>query len=322
MWSVTRDFPASGSSRQKLEFATKYAMLATTKGNLPLWDFRLADTHIELISLDTLATKAVCLDDHESMIACGAALLYLGLALKHFGCLGEVLLFPDLEQPKLVARVHFGFGREFDPREKVLFEAMNGSRADALRQGETPFSETMLAALSQAVAGERGWVDFIQSEMSRQRLMEISLTDDRRWMNFDGAPAHQRNLMEEGIYLRWPRRLFAFGGRNMDSRKAAGEGIRHFSSHAPTLAVVKSKTDDKHGWLAAGQTMARTILQAQALGLSWEFFNLMRRREAREALRTGVGRKGFAQVILRFGSITADETVRLAAPGTALAKFR
>lgn len=68
--------------------------------------------------------------------------------------------------------------------------------------------------------------------------------------------------------------------------------------------------------------MGRTILQALALGLSWEFFNLMPRREARESLRTGVGHKGFAQVILRFGAITVGETVRLATSGTALVKFR
>jgi len=48
-------------------------------------------------------------------------------------------------------------------------------------------------------------------------------------------------------------------------------------------------------------------LQAQALGLSWAFFNPVRRRSAREALRLGVGHKGFAQVILRFGPLVADE---------------
>jgi hypothetical protein len=76
--------------------------------------------------------------------------------------------------------------------------------------------------------------------------------------------------------------------------------------------VVKTKTDDKYGWLEAGQTMARTVLQAQALGLSWAFFNPVRRREAREALRVGVGHKGFAQVILRFGPLVSDELGQLA----------
>jgi hypothetical protein len=323
IWSLTEDnFPARGSSRQKLEFAARYAALAPAKGHLPLWNFRVAETQLELIAKDPLPPKVVHLEEHQSMIACGAALLYLKLALKHFGCLGEVALFPELDEPRLVARIRFGSCRRLDPQEQVLFEAMNGSPSHLLPGCETPFSEAMLAALSQAVAGERGWLDFIQSEMNRKRVMEIVLGDDQVWMNFDRAPARQTNPAEEGRYLRWPRRLFAFGGRNLDSRNAVKEPVRQLPGHAATFAVVKSKTDDKHGWLAAGQTMARTILQAQALGLSWEFFNPMRRREAREALRVGVGRKGFAQVILRFGSITVGQTVRLAASGTALAKFR
>jgi hypothetical protein len=77
------------------------------------------------------------------------------------------------------------------------------------------------------------------------------------------------------------------------SQEKAGSAI--------TLAVVNTKTDDKHGWLEAGQTMARAILQAKALGLSWGVYDPVRRREAREALRVGIGHKGFAQVILRFG---------------------
>lgn len=86
--------------------------------------------------------------------------------------------------------------------------------------------------------------------------------------------------------------------------------------------MVKTKTDDKHGWVAAGQATARAVLQAQVLGLSWAFFDQVRRREAREALRTGIGHKGFAQVILRFGALASGEMVRLATPTTATATFR
>ena len=57
-----------------------------------------------------------------------------------------------------------------------------------------------------------------------------------------------------------------------------------------------------------------TVLEAQALGLSWAFFDPVRRRAAREALRTGVGHKGFAQVILCFGPLVADEMIQVAAP--------
>jgi hypothetical protein len=220
--------------------------------------------------------------------------------------------FPNLDESALVARIHFGFGRERDAQEKSLFEAMTGSCATASLLGELPVSATMLATLSHAVAGERGWVEFAQSETTRQRVMEITHAGEPRLPNVVvNVPAS-----------RWPRPLFAFGGRRMDPPTAVVEPAPPLSVSAAALAVVKTKTDDKHGWLAAGQTMARAVLQAQALGLSWSFFNQVRRRQAREALRWGIGHKGFAQIILRLGSLTAAENFRPAATTTATAMFR
>ena len=270
LWGVTEgDFPATGVPRQKLEFALRYAALAPTENNWQPWYFRLAEAHVELMAKDNPAQEAMDPDRREFMIGCGSALLYLKLALKHFGCLGQVLLFPDLGEPALVARVHFGFGREQDARDKQLFEAMPDNRAQGSPLGHTPVSEAMLAVLGHAAAGERGWLDFVQSDNSLQQVLEATLAE-----NF------------------W---------------NGAAESVSESAIATATLAVVKTKTDDKRGWLEAGQTMARTILQAQALGLSWAFFNPVRRRAAREALRLGVGHKGFAQGILRFGPLVADE---------------
>jgi hypothetical protein len=277
IWGITEgDYPADGSPRQKLEFALTYPALAPTESNWQPWYFRLADMHVELMSELNPALEAVDPDRREFMIGCGAALLYLELALKHFGCLGRVTLFPDLGQPALVARVHFGFGCERDPQERLLFEAMPETRANVSPLGETPVSETMLAVLEHAAAGERGWLDYVHDGASLQQVLEVTLADD-----------------------------FWNGAVEPDSGPAAS---------VATLAVVKTKTDDKHGWLEAGQTMARTILQAHVLGLSWAFYKPVRRRAAREALRMGVGHKGFAQVILRFGPLLADELVPLARP--------
>lgn len=292
-------FPANDSPRQKLMFALKYAALAPTESGWLPWHFRMADTHLELLAKNSPAREEADPDRRGFMIGCGSALLYLKLALKHFGCLGRVVVFPDLGQPALVARVHFGFGCERDARERKFFAAMTGSRTNNSPLGATPVSETMLAALSHAAAGERGWLDFVQSETSRQQVLKITLAGDPWRMNFDRSSVPPAEAADD-----W----------NLTVRES------EFST--ATLAVVKTKTDDKHGWLEAGQTMARTVLQAQALGLSWDFFNPVRRREAREALRRGVGHKGFAQVILRFGPLTFAETVRVAAPATATEMFR
>src|SRR5712671_6923915 len=88
MWNISEaEFPANGSPRQKLGFAVKYAALAPTGLNWQPWEFWLADTHLELTANDDLALETVDPDGRELMIGCGAALLYLRRALKHFGCL-------------------------------------------------------------------------------------------------------------------------------------------------------------------------------------------------------------------------------------------
>jgi len=282
------DFPANGSPRRKMEFAINYTALAPTEGGGQPWYFRLADSQVELMTKVDPAQEAADPDRREFMIGCGSALQYLKVALKHFGCLGQVALFPDLGQSALVARIQFGSGREQNLRDKLLFEAMPGGFAAVSSAGEMPVTETMLTVLANAAAGERGWLDFVQSEVGRQHVLEATLAANRDFGFWQGADETDH-----------PPAVFT-----------------------AVLAVVKTKTDDKYGWLEAGQIMARTVLQAQASGLSWAFFDPVRRRAAREELRRGVGRKGFAQVILQFGPLLADTAVPLAAPWTAPAVYR
>ena len=304
LMNVAEDgFPANGSPRQKLDFALKFASLAPTESGWQPWYFRVEDSHLELMAKENPAREAADPDRRGFMIGCGTALLYLKLALKHFGCLGQVALFPDLGQPLQVARIHFGFSRVRDAQEQFLFKAMAGRRTNHPPLGETSVSATMLSALSHAASGERGWLDFVQSETSRQQVLKVTLSGEERGNGF-GRP------------------LFPVVGRGEDSWRMSVEAVPPASVAAATLAVVKTKTDDKHGWLEAGQTMARTVLQAQALGLSWAFFNPVRRREAREALRVGIGHKGFAQVILRFGPLVSDEMVQVADPRIGAEAFR
>lgn len=299
-WNISEaEFPANESPRQKLVFALKYAALAPTQDGWQPWHFRMEETYLELLTKSKPALEELDPDGRELTIGCGAALQYLKVALKHFGCLGPVDLFPDLGNPALVARVHFGGGGERDPQEKLLFAAMTDARPSNSLPDGVPVADTMLAALSHAVAGDRGWLDFVQSEVSLQHVLNVTPPDD-------GSVVAARPLFDRGF-------------RRTEAWNEAGEPA---SASDTTLAVVKTKTDDKHGWLAAGQAMARTVMLARALGLSWAFFNPVRSREARAALRMGVGHKGFAQVILRFGSFMTGDAIWPARPALALAAFR
>ena len=316
-----RDFLMASPAREKLVFALELAAQAPTLGNWQSWNFQFAETHLDLIAREDMAPSMHDPEGREGIIGCGTALEYLKVALKRFGCLGRVALFPDLGQPALVARIHFGACGEQGAGEKGFFEAMTSGRANGSRLGGMPVSEMMLAALRQAVAGERGWLEFALSEPSRQRVLDITLAAGSLRLSAD-ASLGRRTTPAAGHAMRWLPSLFSFGGRHSSERTEMMAPARQTSGPA-LMAVVKTKTDEKNGWLAAGQTVARAVLQAQALGLSWAFFNPVRRREAREALRVQIGHKGFAQVVLGFGSLAAGETFHLAhavAPATTLGK--
>ena len=194
----------------------------------------------------------------------------------------------------------------------MLFEAMNRNGEGHSVSARPGIPEAALDAFSCVTAGRKAWLEFPQSEASRRRLCELSIHDPRHqsW-NLNKPPVHETHggpvmsgpavgELVRGRLPRWARPLLAFAVRQEDEDQVTVQPVMENVPEVSALAVIKTKTDDKHGWLAAGQVLGRTILRAQTLGLSWSFFNhSVRRREGREKLRTSLGHKGYAQAVLR-----------------------
>lgn len=298
-----------GTPRQGLESGLKQASLATAERGRPPVRFRLADRHVELFARESTAWEGADPDGREAMLGCGVFLLHLKIELEQLRCLRRVELFPDLGQPLLAARIHAGHGPRSDPPEWGRFDAM-ARRRNPSPLGAPPLTDAMLEAFRYGVTRERAWLEFAHSENSRRRLLELLAIGEPHHAEphlrpqFSvrveaRGPARSALPTEEPIrsrISRWTRPLVALQVRSVASESTG-------TDPAPgTLAVIKTKTDEKDGWLAAGQAMARINLQAQALGLSGSFSNqAIRNRGVRAALRTGIGRKGFAQAILRIG---------------------
>jgi hypothetical protein len=269
------EFPVNGSPRQRLGFAANFASLSPAQFARQSFELLLADTHLDLVTREDPASDPGDSEKRSLMIECGKVLHHLKVALRHFGCLGRVEYFPDLDRRSLAARIHFGFGRERDADDAAQFEALTqpGNRSSSDAREVSP--EAMFAAFGRTHSAERAWLELTRSQTSLHRVLEFTL---------------------------------------------ANEPARPFADSTSLLGVVKTKTDDEHGWLAAGQAAARASLQAQAWGLPWDFLDHVPHRNAREALRTGIGYKGFAQIILRFGP-TINHTLHLQSSRTSTATF-
>jgi hypothetical protein len=252
------------------------------------------------------------------MISCGSILFQVKLALKQLGCLGAVDLFPDIGDARLVARIHYNFFPRTHPQDIASLEEVEGLQKPPDSAEGTALSETVLDAFRSAAGREKAWLEFSSCESSRKQLLELAQGDMQRSVTLPtakhfetsfGIRAGLRGELESSSGSNdgrensrpawWKMPFFKFTDRAFGSNARGLENNSRSVTRTAELAVLKTKTDDNYGWLAAGQAMARIQLQAQVSGLqlhcSEESF---RKKLLREQLRTAMGRKGFVQAVI------------------------
>jgi hypothetical protein len=306
-WRIpAADFPAGASTKDKLGFAVKYAMLAPSVFGWPAWEYRLMDGFVQLF----VRTSAMEQGEREIMIGCGASLQLFKLALKHLGCLGRIESFPDLASPELVAIVHAGGRSERDALDGQLFAAIREAGVPEAMTADVVDVDAAVAALLRAAEAERSWLEFAQTGSSRERLRLLAFPPPRleveeigvqdAWLD-ERPPSRGAGFLFRRFSRREQPRLVVKvrASTSLDPGLAEPSGATESTG---TFAVLKTRTDDKHGWVAAGLNLARMILQARVLGISCGLhIESLRAAHARAALRAEIGRKGFVQAILQFG---------------------
>jgi len=302
-------FPATGSSRERLGFAVRQAMLVAGEQHWWAGEFRVKEESVELSAQDSETFDP---EGRHAMIQCGAILQYLKLTLKRHGYFGRVELFPDLDQPRLAARVYPGRSGTRDDCESQLCLAMETGGNS--RRLPVPVSNAVFDAFQRATTGARSWLEIARCDESRQRLAElvrvrrtiqateIQVRNDTLFRSVDGRWKLVKltgGLLQERL-ARWRRPAPAI---NVQPAIVPGFELRERALSDGTFAVLKTKTDDKHGWLAAGQMLARMQLHARKLEVPCTpFIDVLRDPELRAELRAAIGHKGFTQVILSFAA--------------------
>jgi hypothetical protein len=287
---------------------------------------RLGARLAELSLNPQAAQRSQAVDERESLLQCGSALFHLTLALRRFGRLGRLELFPDLDQLSLVARASGEFNGVLNSAKSMLIERVSGTQRHTLRAGEAAVSAQILARLSAAGPGGKAWLAFSQCEPSRQRLCELAASRDphprtatsqvqeetARTASLGASPLGA--IRTAWVHLRtspMASRLLGSSTRTPSPQKS--EPMRpERPEHMVALAVLKTKTDDRYGWLAAGELLARVQSEAVSLNVSSHVFcDAFRDGHTRHELRNIIGRKGFVQAIVGFGSRSAARTPNL-----------
>jgi hypothetical protein len=318
-WTELKTRPELQRIWEASEFKTKAGGLV--KGS-PV-QVRLRAGMAELSVNTQGGSQARFLDDRDLGIQCGEALFHLKLALQRFGRMGQVQLFPDLDDLSLVARIPCEFSSDANALESLAIEELFQDQREFISISEAPVCNQVLARLAMVGSNGRAWLDFSQSGLSRQQLCDIETSSHSCEESLPQAAATGPRLREAitdalgflgvgrigSLLLGPPTR-----NPTVDSTYQAPNGAKTIYEMA-SLAVLKTKTDDRYGWLAAGEVMVRARLEAQTLGVSSQVFGqAFRERRSRQELRNIIGPKGYVQAIIGFGSHSITDTTGFALP--------
>jgi hypothetical protein len=291
--------------------------------NTQPWRFRVAGDVIELhADPDRLLTQIDPVG-RELTISCGAALFGLRLGLRQFGRVPAVQLWPDPDQPWLIASAWPAEHEAANTVETELLAAVphRHTHRGPFTPGEV--STRLLAALAVDATAEGAELKFVESPglvSDLARLVDQAAADQdanaeisaetRRWLRpagskaKDGVPARAAAASGEQPARRFRQRVF---GSELDhqSTEPAGEP-------PAATAVLLTAADTAVDWLRAGQALNRLLLRAAT---RWVFASLqsqpLESPYYREQVRDLLSIPGQPQMLLQFGrSNTAMATPR------------
>jgi len=311
-----------------LRAAVAHATLAPSSHNAQPWRFRVDGDTVELLADRTRRLPVVDPHDRELVIGCGAALLYLRLAIRNAGRRDVVEPFPDPARPDLLARVRVGAAYFPTREEEALFHAMPRRHSHRRPFDARPVGAAMLASLGAAAFVEGAMLDVTHGAAERDALGTLVSAGDRRqahdpafrrefaaWLRANDAPAHDGMPCAAFGIGDVASCFTAFVVRRFDWGARQGAKDQALAAHAPALALVSTDDDTPASWLRAGQAVARVLLRATAAGLVASFLNQpIEDPSLRAAVAESFGVSTVPQLLLRLGyPVPLDEEQNVAA---------
>lgn len=286
-WSVDPDaFPLSGTSREKLAFLVRYAVLAPSGHNTQPWRFVLSDTRVDVVADMSRALRMVDPNDREMTMSCAAAAETLLAALRAFGLSGELMPLPQLSAPDVIARVALSGQPSGGPINREMLEAISNRRT--VRR---PYADTSVPAGLQTLMRETARpygveLSLFDNTAMKDAVAELIVDADHiqfadpafraelaAWMHPLTSPAGD-GLAGPGFgFPDWATRAAATLFRVFDMGSAVARLDRPNVLGAPLLGVFATQGDSRAEWIATGRALAAVLHTLTMHGLVNAFLN-------------------------------------------------
>lgn len=303
--------PVGSLTAEQLHTVLTAAAAAPSLHNSQPWRFRSSRSVLELHADTSRALPVADADHRELVLACGAALMNLRLAIRVLGIYPDVRLCPDPSRPELLAAVRPQGHRPTTPLERRLAEAIPKRRTNRRPFLDGAITHPMRNELRRAAEVERCWLAILSpAQLPRMRQLvvrahELQLQDaefvaEWAWWTArgddtpDGVPARSAGPLPEP-QDRWVLRDYSAGQARP---RVAGKDFEP----DPLIAVIGSFHDHPLARMQTGQAMQRILLTATNLGLSASFLSqVVEVAETRALLRALIGGGLWPQTVLRIG---------------------
>ena len=256
--------------------------------------------------------------DRELVMSCGAALFHLRVAARHFGYEPAVRLFPEREEPDLLATMSLGeklsVGEAPTPEDERLFMAIKRRQTNRMPFELRSVPAREIERLRVAARAEGAHLHVFETPEEKRALADLIAEGDRlqnrderfrrelaAWVrpnqarSRDGIPGYAQGV---GDLLSHLGPLVA---RTFD--RGAGQAVkdRELAEGSPVLAVLATDRDDPSAHLAAGQALDRVLLTGRAYSLDASYLNQPVEVAAPRPKVAALIGAGHPQLILRIG---------------------
>ncbi|MCW2724874.1 MAG: hypothetical protein JWN35_1795 [Frankiales bacterium] len=316
---VEHGLPPEAGLAEVLDWAVAHAALAPSEHNSQPWSFLAylpedeTEARVELYLDPSRQLPFVDSDNREALLACGAALLNLRLALAGAEYGTQVTLMPDPSRPELLARVVVqGPPVEGDLAPDLLFAVpRRGTHRAPFQATAVPVHEVDRLVAEAAAEGAVVTPLDVAGQEALARLTaaaETELWEDgayRReaaaWSRAndtsqrDGVPGYAYGL---GAIRSWLRPTLC---RTAGLPPWSAQDIAEAERGAPLVLVISATGDGRPAVLRAGAGMQRLLLRACSDGLTASYVNGALHVPALRRQLAALTQSARPQVVLRLG---------------------
>jgi nitroreductase len=255
-------------SQEVLTDCVRLATTAPSLHNSQPWLFRIGPSAIDLYADRNRRLPVLDPAGREQLISVGAALFTLRLAMRRAGYRPEATLFPEPDEPNLVARVVPVGPEQPNAASEALAEAVPHRHTNRWPFAHTPVPPEALEHLRDAGRRE-GAVLTVANPSSRDAILELARSAEDR---LRGRPGYRAEL------ARWTgdpsRRDGVPTWANGPWDALEGIPVRDFAAFVPlprrgepfepypTILVLATAGDEQLDWVRAGQALQRVLLTA------------------------------------------------------------